>query len=310
MKAAGFLHLTALVLLPFRLAVAAEPVPAAPALPGADPDVLVAAAELDSEPARAALPPRSWLTGERARKWAPAVVLTAATLAVDLGANPPREARWDTRNHFDDAIQDGLGGGSASTRKSAATASTVLVSLLGAAMAIDVYLLRDEYPVEQSLVVGLTATAGNFLLGETAKVAAGRERPYVRPCRGDPGFTGSCNSGRDDNTSFLSTHASESAALAGLVCARRLHRGTVKWTDRLLCGTAVAASATTGILRISAEEHYFTDVLAGWGSGLVFGALLPLVLPEWSGIGAAGEVPKLAPLAGSGAVGLQFTTRF
>lgn len=279
----------------------------APQLPGIATDVIAAAEEQDQR-AHAA-PAESWWNADRVLRWTPGVVLLAAGLAVDFAAEPPRDPRWDSRNSFDDGIQDALGGDSRSTRDAAATASTVLLAALGAGYAADIYFLRDDYDVEQSLMVGLTMTAGDLVVTETAKVAAGRERPYVRECRTNPGYSDSCISGRDDNASFFSAHASESATLAGLVCVRRLRRRDVTWRDRLLCGAAVATSATTGILRISAEEHYATDVLAGWGTGAVFGAAIPLLFPRWSGL-EDDDSSELTPLAGAQGLGLQYTHRF
>ena len=292
-------------------AAGTAPAAKAPALPGARIEQLASGtANLTPDDDPAPPEPCLWCVRERATRWAPAVGLGAAAAAVGLAAEPPRHPRWDTRNSFDDAIQDGLAGDSASTRNGAATASGVLLGVLGAALSTDIYLLRDEYPVEQSLMVGLTATAADMLATETAKVSAGRERPYVRPCRANPGYTDSCNSGRDDNGSFFSAHASASATLAGLLCARRLSRAKVTWADRLICGGAAAAAVTTGILRVTAEEHYFTDVLAGWGSGVLFGAVLPIMLPQWSGIGDAGATHAITPLAVGDGVGLEYTTVF
>lgn len=277
-----------------------------PALPGLSRDVLASAERLqerDAEPESAC----AWCTPARVRRWAPVVGLVGVTLGVSLGPEPPDDPRWDTRNSFDDAIQDGLAGGGSSTREAAATASTVLISALGASFAADLYVLRDEYPLEQSLAVAFVSTGGTMLATETLKVSVGRERPYVRRCEADPGYSGSCNSG-DDNASFASTHASESAALASQICARRLSRASVGWSDRLICGVAASASLATGLLRITADEHYFTDVLAGWGVGIAFGAVLPMMFPEWSGIG--GERPVVTPTAGAGGFGLQYTSRF
>ena len=70
----------------------------------------------------------------------------------------------------------------------------------------------------------------------------------------------------------------------------------------------MSASAATGILRMVADEHYATDVLAGWGAGALFGTALPLFFPGWSGMGTGDA--SVAPLAGPGVLGLQYTSRF
>jgi hypothetical protein len=276
------------------------------ALPGLSRDVLAAAEGFERESAAPA-PGCRFCLRERAPRWAPGLALAAAALTVDFAASAPDEARWDTRNHFDDAISDGLASDSRSTREAAATASTVLVSALGAALATDVWLLRDEYDVEQSIAVALTAAAATQLTSVSAKVAAGRERPYVRRCRANPDYSNSCDSD-DDNESFLSLHASQSATIASLLCVRRLRRPDRTWADALMCGAAAATSAATGILRITADEHYATDVLAGWGAGVLFGTALPLLFPAWSGIGSSDA--GLTAVAGAEGFGFQYTSRF
>jgi membrane-associated phospholipid phosphatase len=279
-----------------------------PALPGARIEELALGrakidAPLDVEPA----PPDD--LAARARRWAPPAALTAAALAVAFAAEPPDDPNWDTRNRFDDAVSDGLAGGSRSGRETAAITSTVLLAALGAGLGADIYALRDEYPLEQSLVVGITTSASNVLLSYGLKDLVGRERPYVRRCEANAKYSDSCDSS-DDNGSFVSLHASESATLASLICVRRLRRATVTWTDRAICGGAAVTSVAAGLLRITSDEHYFTDVLAGWGIGVAFGAALPLLLPQWSGLGDPDSRTTVAPVAGPGGVGLQFSRVF
>jgi membrane-associated phospholipid phosphatase len=287
-------------------AAAASPSSLDTTLPGTSHDVLAAAARLErGNPGPA--PDCRFCFRERAPRWAPGLALAAAALTVDFAASAPNEPRWDTRNHFDDAISDGLAAGSRSGRDAAATASTVLISALGAAFAGDIYLLRNEYDVEQSLAVALTATAATQLTSVSAKAIAARERPYVRRCRTDSRYSDSCNSD-DDNAGFLSLHASQSATLASLLCVRHLRRADRTWVDALMCGAAAATSVATGILRIAADEHYATDVLAGWGAGALFGTALPLFFPAWSGIGDGDA--SITPLAGAEGFGFQFSSRF
>jgi membrane-associated phospholipid phosphatase len=295
----------ALVLPPAALSASPSALQHEATLPGTNPDVLAAAARLERDDPEPASGECRLCLREHAPRWAPGLALAAAALTVDFAADAPGEPRWDTRNHFDDAISDGLAAGSRSGRDAAATASTVLISVLGAALAGDVYLLRNEYDVEQSLAVALTATAATQLTSVSAKAIAARERPYVRRCGSNPDYSKSCDSD-DDNAGFLSLHASQSATLASLLCVRHLRRADRTWTDGLVCGAAAATSAATGILRIAADEHYATDVLAGWGAGALFGTALPLLFPGWSGMGDGDT--SVTPLAGG--FGLQITSSF
>jgi membrane-associated phospholipid phosphatase len=141
------------------------------------------------------------------------------------------------------------------------------------------------------------------------KRAAGRERPYVAPCALDPDYVSECGDGRGGNTSFFSGHAATTASLAGMICARHLHRAGRSAVDWWACGGAVAGSFTAGMLRLAADEHYATDVLAGWVSGAVFGYLLPSRFL----FDRDGEPPAAAaftPLVGPRRYGLRFDLRF
>jgi len=126
-------------------------------------------------------------------------------------------------------------------------------------------------------LANITATA-------IAKAGSARPRPYVRQCATDPGYAGGCGDPSAENQSFWSGHASNAFTGAGLVCARhaRFEYGgsiddapTWGWDDTAACAGALAAAAGTAVLRISADEHYATDVLAGALSGFAFGFLAP-----------------------------------
>jgi hypothetical protein len=197
------------------------------------------------------------------RLWAVYAVIGPGLAVLEIGAEPPRDARWEGENGFDDGIRDVFVGGSRSARSAAATASDVLFGGLGLALLLDEIWLRHETPVLRSLLFDGSWLITNELATRSAKVAAGRERPYVDPCAVDSDYVSDCNQGRDRNASFFSGHASRTATMAGLVCSHHLHRAASGWVDWLICGGAAAASAATGVLRVTAEEHHATDVLAG-----------------------------------------------
>src|SRR5262245_49197023 len=217
----------------------------------------------------------------RARDWIAFGLLAGAALGLELGTEPPRDARWTARNDFDDGIRRGLRGGSRSARDSAAAASDALFGAIGATLIGDwLYHCGAEADDEYFGLLWSVRNDGswflaNFIATDVAKVAAGRERPYVLPCESNPGYVSNCNSGRDDNASFWSGHASGSATLAGLLCARHLRGPEVTRTDALLCGLPAAGALATGLLRITADQHFGTDLLAGWASAALFGYLLP-----------------------------------
>ncbi len=243
------------------------------------------------------------------RTWLPSLTIGTGLAAVQFAASPPSDARWDSRNDFDEGIRDGLKGGSRAQRDRAETASDVLlitsmVTLLG-----DEWWLREEYPLLRSVGADSSWLLATLLLTETSKVSVGRERPYVRPCRSNDDYVESCGGGRDRNASFFSGHTSLTATSAGLLCARHAARSDPGFVDWLVCGGAATASVTTGLLRITAEKHYASDVVVGWAAG----ALLGYVLPSWIDYSRASEGEarsSLVPVVSDDRVGVQYTRMY
>jgi hypothetical protein len=108
---------------------------------------------------------------------------------------------------------------------------------------------------------------GTQLVTQLVKITAGRQRPLVH-YRTEPAPLS-----QEDNLSFLSGHSSLTISIAvgaGLIAGRRGYRlAPVIWTSGL------AIAATTMYLRMAADRHYLTDVLAGGALGALGGALIP-----------------------------------
>jgi membrane-associated phospholipid phosphatase len=110
-------------------------------------------------------------------------------------------------------------------------------------------------------------------LTEITKMVVARERPFVhalspesKPLTARPS---------DNNLSFVSGHTSVAFALAtaaGTVTTMRRYR----WAPAVWSVGLVAASVT-GYLRVAADKHWLTDVLAGAALGSAVGLLVPLV---------------------------------
>jgi membrane-associated phospholipid phosphatase len=120
----------------------------------------------------------------------------------------------------------------------------------------------DVAPVlEASLIVGL--------INQTAKFVVGRSRPLVR--FGEPERPPTT----DDHTSFFSGHTALVFAetfAAGVVARRRGYAlEPVIWASGLTLGVA------TAYLRVAADKHYLTDVVAGAVIGSAIGLITPLV---------------------------------
>ena len=109
------------------------------------------------------------------------------------------------------------------------------------------------------------ATAVSALFAEAIKLSVGRQRPKTHY----GGIVGKPS----DNTSFYSAHTNFVFALAvssGTVAEMRGYT-----LAPYIWGAGLAVAATTGYLRIAADEHYITDVLVGAIAGSAFGFGIP-----------------------------------
>ncbi len=102
------------------------------------------------------------------------------------------------------------------------------------------------------------------------KFTSARQRPFVHfadPARAHE---------TDDNMSFISGHAALAfsiATSAGMVAHRRGYQ-----LEPVIWAVGFTLAGSTAYLRIAADKHYFTDVLAGSVVGSAFGVAVPLLL--------------------------------
>jgi membrane-associated phospholipid phosphatase len=119
------------------------------------------------------------------------------------------------------------------------------------------------------LIAESTFVAGT--LTSIVKLSIARERPFVhdlppeqRPLTDDPA---------ENNLSFYSGHTSAAFALAvssGTVASIRAYRH--RW---MIWTTGLAIATASGYLRIAADRHHATDVLAGAVMGSIIGFAVP-----------------------------------
>src|SRR5882724_4869348 len=124
-------------------------------------------------------------------------------------------------------------------------------------------LAADTLVVAESAMIAID-------LNQIGKLAFARQRPDVHArISTDPTFQPSSA----DNLSFFSGHATLAFALAtsaGTVASMRHHRlAPVMWAAGMLLAT------TGGYLRIAADRHYATDVIAGAVVGSAVGFTVP-----------------------------------
>lgn len=229
------------------------------------------------------------------------LLLLAGTLAgVSLGPdNAQLSPGWTATNGFDEGIRNALVAKSASGRAAARISSDVLLASLGAGLVGDWIWLdkRGDYGLGRSVTTDSSWVLATLITTESVKSASRRPRPYVSECALDSGYVDACGSPGQFNRSFFSGHTSTSATLAGLICARHLALAKRDRTDWLICGGAASASLATGLLRITADQHYASDVLVGWGVGVAFGYVLPRVF-DYRGKNGPFSRIAMVPIAG------------
>ena len=242
--------------------------------------------------------------------WIPSLLLLGAFAGVQVGADAPKEPRWSSRNSFDDGARDVFKGDSRSARRDADLVSDILFGGMAGMLVGDWWWLRGEYGFFRSVQVDTRWFFANAIATRTLKVSAARERPYVRPCADDGDYISSCGGRRDGNTGFFSGHASNTSMIAGILCARHLNRPKLGIADMLVCGGAAAGAITTGVLRMTAEKHFMTDVLAGWVVGLVFSYFLPSYFDYGSAKPGPLSFAAITPVVGRDYYGLRYGFRF
>jgi membrane-associated phospholipid phosphatase len=144
-------------------------------------------------------------------------------------------------------------------------------------------ILDDTIPIFETVMY-------SELVTQAVKFSFGRQRPEVH--FGAPGAATT----QDDNLSFFSGHATLTFGLAvsaGVVAHRR---GSA--LEPVIWATGLTLATTTAYLRIAADKHYLTDVLAGAAWGTAAGILVPRlthalppslhVVPAGNGIAVAG----------------------
>lgn len=233
--------------------------------------------------------------------------LTAALLAggalAEVHLRPPTEPNWRGGILFDDALRDAMRLGSRQSRDRAATASDYIGLALLAYPLVDAAIMMgrgESQTAWRMLLVDLESFSLSLSVLAVTRNAVGRERPYVGDCAG-PGAHDDCGEA-DSRRSFMSGHTAMAFTAAGLICthhdALQIHGGA---GDTVTCVIATTAAATTGVLRILADRHYTSDVLAGAALGVFSGYLLPRILHY--GFGDGPNRASLTPFIGTDYLG-------
>jgi membrane-associated phospholipid phosphatase len=146
---------------------------------------------------------------------------------------------------------------------------------------VAVPLFTDDWNFEvaaQLTLLNAEAMGPTALISRFLHRTAGRERPDKHGCRQDPKYGFSC--GLPDASGFPSGHTSAGFVAAGLSCAHHQHLGLYGHpaADAGMCALMLTGSTTNGILRIVADRHWVSDVVAGALLGGALGYGLPTLL--------------------------------
>jgi len=164
----------------------------------------------------------------------------------------PEQPRWTEPGHFDAAARDAIFWG----REDMRTAARISDALLyGVFMPSAVWLpALSPYEYSSAILNQVQVLAATGILTNGVKFLAGRQRPYAR-------FGTAPSRGHNDNLSFFSGHTSLAFALA--VSGSMLLEEKYQSESGLIWSGSLVLAGLTGYMRIAADKHYLTDVVAG-----------------------------------------------
>ncbi|HEX4422108.1 MAG TPA: phosphatase PAP2 family protein [Kofleriaceae bacterium] len=195
---------------------------------------------------------------------------TSETVAKDALA--PDQCRWCNPPGFDATVHDHLRWANPGRAATISNVTGYLLSPLGAAGLTLAAAWAHPAPWvtfgDDALAIGEAAIYTQLVV-QAVKFSVGRQRP-------DAHDHATASPSNDDNLSFLSGHSALTfsiATAAGTIAQRRHDRlAPVIWATGLTLATA------TAYLRIAADKHYLSDVVAGAALGTAGGLGLPRLL--------------------------------
>jgi membrane-associated phospholipid phosphatase len=237
-------------------------------------------------------------------------VVMGAQIASVLFLYPDPKQNWDSGLFFDDNVRAAMRLRSKRSRDNAAAISDYIYYALAAyPMLVDTALVTDLAHRKQDVALQMFAInlesyafSGAFAL---SLERIGRVRPLAAECSKDPNYSEKCSSEPDRNASFLSGHTAIAFTSAGLMCAHHQHLPLYGGgaPDLLACLTAMAAASTSGVLRISSDNHYASDVILATMVGLFGGYGLPSLLHYGFTSGKKSPSASILPRFRSNALG-------
>jgi membrane-associated phospholipid phosphatase len=220
--------------------------------------------------------------------------LAAASIALQLFLNAPDQPRWDSAILFDDGARNALRASSESGRSRAAAFSNAAYVLTAVPFIVDAGLVtwlghgQVDAAMELALI-DFEALAMTTLLTTALQRGTGRARPFNRECATNPSSDPDCaGSGNSRNTSFISGHASLAFSAATTLCVQHARLSLYGSADPVVCPAALTIAAGSSLLRVVADRHWISDVIAGAALGSAVGYVVSAVHLSGDGSAPAG----------------------
>ena len=216
-----------------------------------------------------------------------AVAILGATTVLHLA---PAQCHWCAAPPAIDATLHDALLGELFSRQAADTASNVWVGAIAPGAALGAAFLATGPDASsgaglRAAVIVIESTAVSAAAVQSIKYFVARNRPFIQygHAAGSAGAYDSADA--DSHLSFPSGHTAAAASFgvsAAMVASLEDSRAAP-----YLWGAAGVLTAGAGALRMIAEKHYFTDVLAGAALGTACGVAVPLLHRRGSLLGDA-----------------------
>ena len=236
--------------------------------------------------------------------------LVGALAIVQFGVPAPTQPRW-SGSSFDNWVRDGLRLSSESGRAAASTTSDVFVYILAALPVANATLVagaeHERWDIAWRLVVLDAETMFTATLAAVSlQHITARQRPFVQECAANPTLS-DCATG-SKYQSFPSGHTTLAFTAVALECFHHGYLDTVHtgW-GAAACPVTIAVATVTGVLRIMADRHWATDVLAG----ALLGGTIGWAIPALHLAVSKGQTPTvLTPILSPSMMGLSIAGRW
>jgi membrane-associated phospholipid phosphatase len=197
--------------------------------------------------------------------------------------NRSQPPRWIGPILFDGAIEEAFRARTQTAHGAMEGASWVIwFALVGYPLAVDVPHAWISYGRDvawdllwQDATALSLAGAVDFALRDSVA----RLRPSNTHCLDQGGTNCLQLSGPEATRSFPSGHLSETTTGTALICMQHLtmHLYGEPW-DGVTCASAIAADSAVAVLKLVADDHWATDIVAGAALGVAFGWGLPVLM--------------------------------